>query len=185
MVNGQMLSNKAMHTLSTNDVNKAKEISLDYFRKIVSFIYREIGVFEKGNHPKLYEKSKMIYTGFSHQRKERAREIYHKTISLNSTRKILAYYEEETGFTLHDIFIIFQEGNWERGDRCYFGGPKWAKIVATTIELQNIINNEQWSRVPEIVDHINNLKHNTGKIIDKFSTLKVANCNQYNGEKRK
>jgi hypothetical protein len=149
-----------------------KENAYDYFRKLVSFIYREVGILKEKNHPELYKKSKMVCSGFAGNRKKKAKEIYHLTKNEISTQAILKFYEEQTNLTLNEIYEIFAKGDWLLGRTCYsFGGPRWAEVTKTALDLKEAIDSENWDSIYNIIKYIKKLQHNNGSISEKFKEL--------------
>ena len=113
---------------------------IDIFRKTTSFLYREIGILQPSNHVRVNDKRSDDYSFFSNQRKNIARELYHKTEQENDPRAVLAPYEKVTGLTLEDIHRAFDEGDWRAGGgRIFYGGPKWASITAKSIALRDAL----------------------------------------------
>lgn len=151
---------------------KEEQQALDYFRKLVSFLYREIGVLVPRNHEELATR-RNLRSGFFEktQRKRQARELYRHTVTQERTRAILKPYEERTGLTLEDLRRAFEEGNWECGGTIYFGGPRWAIIAETTLTLRQVIDTNDWGEVPGLIRKIDALRHNTGRIAAKFKEL--------------
>ncbi len=146
--------------------------ALDYFRKLVSFLYREVGAMERDNHPELFDRSAMATSGFSAARKSEAKKIYRTTISEVSPERIVTPYGARTGLSLEDVFKVFHEGDWLLGRKRYsFGGPNWARIAGTTLALQDVILKKEWHQVPQLIAEINVLCHNNGRIVDKFAEL--------------
>lgn len=146
--------------------------ALDYFRKLVSFLYREVGAMVRKNHPELFDRSKMVTSGFSAARKSETKKIYRATISEVDPERVVHPYSSRTGFSLEDVSRVFHEGNWLLGKKRYsFGGPNWARIAGTTLVLRDVIRGKDWHRVPELVAEINVLCHNNGKIVGKFVEL--------------
>jgi hypothetical protein len=111
-----------------------KHEALDTFRKMVSFLYREVGMLKRRNHPELADEAKLKGTFFSHQRKTLAKQFCHQTMQMETPAGILAPYESNTGLTLEDRYRIFAEGDWRirYGDIAY-GGPSWAKIAKAAL----------------------------------------------------
>lgn len=66
--------------------------ALEYYRKLVSFIYREVGAMKRDNHPELYDKSNIsrVYL----KRKEDPKRFYHKSKSQNTIGVIDRHYED-------------------------------------------------------------------------------------------
>ena len=146
--------------------------ALDYFRKLVSLLYREVGAIERDNHPELFDRSTMATSGFSAARKFEAKKIYRTTISEVDPERIVAPYVARTRLSLEDVFKSFHEGDWLLGKKRYsFGGPNWARIAGTTLSLRDVILKKEWHRVPRLIAEVNVLCHNHGRIVDKFAEL--------------
>lgn len=146
--------------------------ALDYFRKLVSLLYREVGAMVRDNHPELFDRSTMATSGFSAARKSAAKKIYRTTISEVDPERIVAPYVARTGLSLEDVLKVFHDGDWLLGRKRYsFGGPKWARIAVTTLSLRDVILKKEWHRVPQVIADINVLRHNNGWIVEKFDEL--------------
>ena len=146
--------------------------ALKYYRKLVSFIYREVGAMKRDNHPELYDRSNISLV--HSKRKEDAKRFYHESKTQNDVGLIDQSYVEWSGLTLEDVLKVFQEGDWLLGRKSHsFGGPKWAKVTETTLALREAITSEEWQRIPRLVDEIKNLRHNSGLVINKFKELNL------------
>lgn len=122
------------------------------------------------NHPELYAKSNIAQV--CTKRKEDAKRFYHESKSQNDVALIDRRYEEWSGLTLRDVLMVFQDGDWLLGgSKYYYGGPKWATIVETTLDLREVILNKDWKHVPQLVEEIKGLHHNNGLIVEKFRDL--------------
>src|SRR5713226_837411 len=109
---------------------------LDYFRRVVTLVYREIGVLKPSNHQAIFSKANIPGGFFGQNRKAQARELYKSSLSDNSITQTLERYEERTGLTLEDVHEAFGAGNWRLASGvCAFGGPKWAAIANVAIQL--------------------------------------------------
>lgn len=144
-----------------------KQDAFDFFRKAVSFIYREIGVLQRGLDPETTSKAILTSRFFGPDRKRIAKDLYHQTKTDERTPRILEPYEYRTGLTLEDIHRIFDRGNLPRG----FGGPRWAQITKTIIELRDLIDAEDWDRTSDVTRFARTLRHNHGLLVDKFHEL--------------
>jgi len=109
---------------------------------------------------------------FSERRKSLARELYHKTKDENNPRAVIAPYERKTGLSLEDIHRAFDEGDWRApGGRIHYGGPKWAAIAATTIELRDALLAGDEEAARRHTQGLERLEHNNGKLVNKFIEL--------------
>lgn len=146
--------------------------SLDFFRKEVSFLYREIGILKTRNHPELAAKARLDGGFFSPSRKSLAKDYYHQTKTQDDPSVILKPYVEHTGLDLEDIYRIFDEGDWKNSYGGYsYGGPKWAKIAKNALELRDAIDRGDWDEAWEITRRGKSLEHNNGLLVNKFSEL--------------
>lgn len=144
--------------------------ALEYYRKLVSLIYREVGAMKRANHPELYDKSKIsqVYP----TRKEDPKRFYHESKSQNDVGLIDRYYVEWSVLTLEEVLRAFRDGDWLLGKtRHSFGGPQWAKITETTLNLRKALLGKDWEQVPHLVEKIKGLHHNNGLVVDKFREL--------------
>jgi hypothetical protein len=142
--------------------------AIDYFRRLVALIYREIGVLKSANHPDIAKKALLQGGFFGADRKEKAKQIYRLTLTDSTRDQIVARYVKQTGLTLHDVAEAFEAGHWPGAA---FGGPKWGKIVRFTIELGSAIQNGTWDNAERLLVEIDKLEHNTGRIVSKFVQL--------------
>ena len=149
-----------------------KPQTLDFLSKTVCFLYREIGVLESRNHPQVASKALLKSNFFRGERKKIAKELYHKTKAEEDTGRILEPYQYKTGLTLEDLYTVFANGHWRNGSGGYsFGGPKWADIARTAIELRQIIDAAEWEKAIVLLAHAKRLQHNNGCLINKFNDL--------------
>ena len=146
--------------------------ALEYYRKLVSLIYREVGSMLPKNHRKLYEKSKIGASNLGATRKQDTKRFYHKSKSDNAVGLIDQHYVEWSGLTPEDVLSVFEDGDWRLGSEHYsFGGPKWAGVTETALSLREAILREEWRRIPELIDAVKSLHHNNGMVVDKFKEL--------------
>lgn len=153
-----------------------QEQALDYFRKLVSFLYCEIGFLTPHVHPTSAAKRKLASRFFDYDektksapRKPMARLMYFQSVPEIRTKEILRMYEETTGLSLQDVCIAFEHGNWV--SRSGFGGPKWAEIAKATLELEQVLEAADWGQVPALIRRVQQLGPNNGRIVDKFKEL--------------
>jgi hypothetical protein len=152
------------------EVLKAK--ALDYFRRLVSLVYREVGVLSEHNHPAVYSRAKIGEGFFGSGRKRRAAEIYAQTVAMELPQEITRPYLEATGLSLEQVESAFSEGEWRtRGGYYAFGGPRWASITAYTIALGRALDEGDWCRVETLLVETSNLRHNNGFVVDKFADI--------------
>ena len=146
--------------------------AIERYRRLVSLIYREVGSMKADNH-KLYTKSNFAQIPSIHiARKRQTRSFYFNSTAKDDVELIEKDYVDWSGLTLHEVFQIFQEGNWLLGAKKYsYGGPKWAEITRFALEIRSAIINEDESELSSIVDQVQHLRHNTGYIVDKFKEL--------------
>ena len=151
---------------------QAEDEALDTFRKVVSFLYREIGAMLPENHPHIYSRSTLGKSEFAKNRKQQAKSLYHLTTSTLDPDEILAPYTSATGLSLEDLEQAFSEGDWLSPSGNYsFGGPNWARIAAVANRLRNGIRHHDESSLKRLVAEVRILCHNTGRLVDKFAQL--------------
>ncbi len=145
---------------------------LDYFRRVVALVYREIGVLKASNHAAIASKMNAAGGFFGQQRKVEAKKLYKLSLTDISIDQTLARYAKRTGLALEDVFEAFQSGSWGTASGGFaFGGPRWAAITKAAIELASAIRSKAWSEVEAVVSNIDGLKHNNGPIVGKFPQL--------------
>jgi hypothetical protein len=148
-----------------------RQTALDDYRRLVALLYREIGVLRTSNHA-LASKAKKNDALFCQARKQRAKDIYRVTLSQTDPAQIAAEYHTLSGLTLQDLHEAFANGRWAGYDgRCSYGGPRWATIADTTINLGNALQQQAWNDIPPILDTIKTLQHNNGYITEKYPQL--------------
>lgn len=146
--------------------------SFEVFKKVTSFLYREIGVLTESNHPEIYAKRNKHNSFYGPDRKRIARELYYQTKSERDPCVVLAQYEAITGLTLKDIKKAFSEGKWTASNgKIYYGGPKWAAIAEATLDLFYALVNKNNHIAQEKTRLLEQLEHNTGRLVDKFNQL--------------
>ena len=151
---------------------KVEQEGLDYFRKAVSFLYREIGVLKHYNCKHIASKAKFEDQFFPTKRKILAKEIYYKTKKEKNIRSILKPYEHITGLTLENLYECFRDGNWLDNKGYFsFGGPKWAEIAKIIIMLGQAIDSQNIDSISGLLVKAKKLKHNNGLLADKFQEL--------------
>lgn len=69
--------------------------------------------------------------------------------------------EKVEDLTLEQLVQIYREGDWESA----FGGPAWGEITKSLIELEE---NTDTNQLITIIDHINDIQHNTGLMFHDF-----------------
>jgi hypothetical protein len=144
-----------------------EEQALEYFRRLVALLYREVAAVQKWELEALRAKGGEKLRRFAERRKDRAREIYHLLAAEVQTGRIVGPYESETGLSLDEVCRAFGDGHWSPG----WGGPRWATIARATLELRDAIDRADWGAALALVVRINGLKHNHGFIICKFEEL--------------
>jgi hypothetical protein len=142
------------------------EKALHYFRCLVALLYREAGVITQCVHPVLGRQAKLAGSFFK-DRKGQARLIYRQVRKEKSPSAILGPFEERTGQSLDDLCIAFSEGEWPRA----FGGPNWAAIANATRQLKDALERDDLEGMTRLVKQIDQMEHNTGRIVDKFRQL--------------
>ncbi len=146
-----------------------KEKAFFFFRKLVFCVYSEVGALKAEVHPELAAKVALTSSFFQGERKKQAALLYQRIEEEEDTAKILAPFEERTGLSLYDVFRVFDEGNWQNKFSGYnFGGPKWTRITAITMDLKRAIDDEDWEKATDLSYDIKGLKTNFGLLINEF-----------------
>jgi hypothetical protein len=144
---------------------------MDYFRRLVSLLYREIGVLKPQNHRAVAARTRLL-APFFRNRKQEARRLYLETRHEKKPQVILATYESHTGLTLADIHEAFDLGDWRTSSgRVAFGGPKWAIVAKFTLDLRDAIESGDQRRQAALIADVGTLRHNNGYVVEKFSEL--------------
>jgi len=144
----------------------------DTYRKVVSFVYRELGAMRPANHKSLYDKSSIGRADLASDRKERARKVYCETRFESDPHKVEDAYCRVWGLSLEEAREAFRDGDWLLGkDRYTFGGPKWAVIADVAVRLRDAISSRDPDRLSALLHQVPSLPHNNGHLIDKFPQL--------------
>lgn len=145
------------------------QISLYFFRKLVYLLYLEIGALKPEIHPEIAKKADMKNAFFQREKERQAVDLYRRTEQATQTAEILAPYEERTRLTLEDIHRAFVEGDWRNKFGSFnFGGPKWERIAAATLELRKLIDMQDWDAADELLHEIKGLRTNQGYLVSQF-----------------
>jgi len=148
-----------------NEIEKA----YFFFRKLVFCVYSEVGALKTEVHPELAAKVMLTSTYFQGERKKQAALLYQQIEKEEDVSRILAPFEERTGLSLEDVHRIFNEGNWQNKFSGYnFGGPKWARITAITLDLKRAIEQADWETATDLSYEIKGMKTNFGLLINEF-----------------
>jgi hypothetical protein len=145
---------------------------LDYFRRMVALVYREIGALKVSNHHLFASKANLAGGYFGQARKVQAKQLYKLSLTDTSITQTLERYSKRTGLTLEDAHEAFSTGNWHSASGVYlFGGPKWATITSVAIQLRLAIQDQNWPEVARLANLVETLEYNNGKIFAKFAQL--------------
>lgn len=69
----------------------------------------------------------------------------------------------KAGLTMDDIKIAYNKIKWGGG----YGGPRWGEGAIALLKLQNAKKNLSTEDMNHIIDHIYDLQHNTGSLLNK------------------
>ena len=69
----------------------------------------------------------------------------------------------KSGLTWNDILLSYQNFKWGGA----YGGPKWGEGVESFIKLMSHARNDDVEDMAGLVDHIYDLEHNTGELLNK------------------
>jgi hypothetical protein len=154
------------------DDTQLRVAALDHYRRLVSLVYREIGVLRASHHP-LAAKAKAKDPLFKNEtRKGRARDIYRMTLAETDPVRIAAAYENRSGLSLMEIHEAFLNGKWGNRFGGYsYGGPRWARITETALKLGSALQNGSASELSRVIRTVLTLEHNNGRITEKYSQL--------------
>ena len=149
---------------------------LEMFRKVVSFLYREIGILKPTNHPAVFCKARHEKQFFGPKRKRISREIYQETRDVDDLTLVLLRYEEVTGLAMEDLLKAFSSGDWKNSHGGFsYGGPKWAAIARAAIGLRDALARGDKASAEAIACELKAIKHNNGKLVKKFPELCTSN----------
>jgi len=95
--------------------------------------------------------TKMVYHEFKH---------IGQLFDCDKWKKLFGITKVED-FTLEQLQQIYNEGDWETA----YGGPPWGHITESLIQL---INTTDTNQLITIIDHINDIQHNTGLMFHDF-----------------
>ena len=143
--------------------------SLYFFRKIVFALYLEIGSLQTRIHPAIAARADLTNQFFQGEKQRQAAALYHQIETETNTQKIVGPFQERTALTLEDIHQAFMEGNWRNKYNSYTsGGPKWARIAETALELRRLIDQQNWTAASDLLYEIKKLKTNQGFLVQMF-----------------
>jgi hypothetical protein len=146
-----------------------KATVLYFYRKLVYVLYLEIGALQHRNHPELAAKARLKTAFFQREKEKQAAALYRLTETEDLPARIVAPYEERTGLSLKDVRRAFAEGDWRNKFSQYtFGGPRWVQIADVTLELEKLIEQEEWEKASELLFEIKKLKTNQGFLVSHF-----------------
>ncbi len=149
-----------------------RETALYIFRRLVYVLYLEIGALQPANHTEIAGKARLNTAFFQRDKERQSIEMFQQVENENETAKILAPFEERTGLTLEDIQRAFAEGDWRNKFGGYnFGGPKWARIAESAVELRRLIDAGDWEGAGDLLYEIKGLKNNQGYLINQFERV--------------
>jgi hypothetical protein len=69
----------------------------------------------------------------------------------------------KSGVTLNDIALAYNNIEWDGS----YGGSKWGEATVTLIKLMDAKKNKDTDEYIDIIDHIYDLQHNTGSLLNK------------------
>lgn len=146
-----------------------KEEALFFFRRLVFAMYVEIGALQPHVHPELAKKADIKNSYFHGEKQKQAIDLFQLIETAEDPKKIIMPYRERTGLTLEDVRRAFVEGDWKNKFGGYnFGGPKWERIADITLEMQGLIEKEDWEAAQLLTYDIKKLKTNQGYLVNQF-----------------
>lgn len=149
-----------------------RETALYIFRRLVYVLYLEIGALQPANHAAVAKKARLNTAFFQRDKERQAIEMFQQVENETETAKILAPFEERTGLSLEDIQRAFSEGDWRNKFGAYnFGGPKWARIAESAVELRRLMDQGDWEEVGDLLYEIKGLKNNQGYLVNQFERI--------------
>jgi len=73
------------------------------------------------------------------------------------------------GLALEDLVDLYENEHWRSSA---YGGNPWADITRSVIKLRDALKEKEVNLADELADSIRSMRHNTGLVGDKLSTLK-------------
>jgi hypothetical protein len=148
-----------------SEESEIQSLALCYFRNLVARCYREaryIGT--TGKYPpleKYYQacRYKLAYGGTW------VKPLFDQVMAETDVQTIEEVFAERLdGLTLEQLKQAFACGTWSYN----VGGKRWAQIVETTITLGSCLQKEEKGRLQGILSSVDELQHNTKKVVEDF-----------------
>ena len=139
--------------------------SLCYFRNLVARCYREaryLGI--AGEYQPLENYYPACKRKFDAGRGW-VDPVFRDTRSMADPTDIESYFALRLdGLRLDQLLEAFDKGSWRKN----IGGARWANIVQATLDLGRAIESDNSEGVPSLLDSIDNLQHNTRRVVSDF-----------------
>jgi hypothetical protein len=178
-------------------LKEAKQINIDYLRdfliaqlqlatssELVHYRYFHDAKYMKSNTaPTTLEGGERVQQFFKDYVKEFAKESYDSKRSRLSTdgkdydtiRDLTSSFMKKYGYTLVDLFVF---GKYAFGDNSgwlsdQFGGSAWKTIASAGLSLIDSKHEKNIGKVMAVVDHVIDLEHNSGSVLNKNHTINI------------
>lgn len=87
--------------------------------------------------------------------------LFKQGASAKTVDEVLRLYHQETGLTLQELVLLFERSGWVPK----YGGPKWATITRTTMELERALRAGDIDSALAVCSRVGELSHNSGKLV--------------------
>jgi hypothetical protein len=87
--------------------------------------------------------------------------LYQQTAHKATTAEVLQPYAQKTRLLPEDLVFLYTASGW----KARYGGPKWAAITQTLIDLRKAIDEGNAERSSEICRKARVLRHNSDSLI--------------------
>lgn len=163
---------KQVLEMFAREVSEIYNQAHDTFARLVALLYREVGVLDERNHSEIAAKRKMSSDFFPRRRKRISQELYLDTSAKRDPEAVLGAFKDRTGLSVRDVHRAFSEGEWRNSSGGYsYGGPKWARVGECVRCLCDALKAHDITRLKSLLEQVNNLEHNSGKVVEKFRQL--------------
>ena len=144
---------------------EAASRGLCYFRNLVARCYREARYLGTAG---VYQPLEKYYPACKRKLdvgQDWVQPVFRDTRSMTYPMDIESYFALRLdGLRLDQLLEAFDKGSWRRS----IGGARWANIIQATLDLGRAIESDNVEVLPSLLDSIDNLQHNTRKVVRDF-----------------